>query len=74
VTFLPGAVLALYLNVFVGVVQAFLKIPVLNAMAPKQTEPPFVVAQGVVLALFVVLGIVAAIRSRAERVRTAEPG
>ena len=55
-------------------VQAFLKIPVLNAMAPKQTEPPFVVAQGVVLALFVVLGIVAAIRSRAERVRTAEPG
>ena len=43
-------------------------------MAPKQTEPPFVVAQGVVLALFVVLGIVAAIRSRAGRVRTAEPG
>ena len=27
------AVVALYLNVFVGVVQAFLKIPVLNAMA-----------------------------------------
>src|SRR5258706_11417977 len=34
------AVVALYFNVFVGVVQAFLKIPALNAMAPKQTEPP----------------------------------
>jgi hypothetical protein len=68
------AAVALYLNVFVGVVQAFLKIPVLNAMAPKQTEPPFVVAQGVILALFVVLGIVAAIRFRAEPVRTAGAG
>jgi hypothetical protein len=68
------AAVALYLNVFVGVVQAFLKIPVLNAMAPKQTEPPFVVAQGIVLALFVVLGVVAAIRFRAEPGRTAEPG
>jgi len=66
--------IALYLNVFVGVVQAFLKVPVLNAMAPKQAEPPFVVAQGVVLALFVVLGIVAAIRFRAEPVRTAGAG
>jgi len=62
------AVAALYLNVFVGVVQGFLKVPVLNAMAPKQSEPPFVVAQGVVLALFVVLGIAAAIRFRAEPV------
>jgi len=60
------ATVALYLNVFVGVVQAFLKVPVLKAMAPKQTEPPFVVTQGVVLALFVVLGVVAAIRFRAE--------
>jgi hypothetical protein len=59
-------VLALYLNVFVGVVQAFLKIPALNALAPKQTEPPFVVAQGIVLVLFVILAIVAAIRFRAE--------
>ena len=64
------ASIALYLNVFVGVVQAFLKVPVLKAMAPKQTEPPFVVAQGAVLALFVVLGIVAAIRFRGEPVRT----
>jgi hypothetical protein len=68
------AVVALYLNVFVGVVQSFLKIPALNAMAPKQTEPPFVVAQAVVLALFVALGIAAAIRFRAEPVRTATAG
>ena len=65
------ATVALYFNVFVGVVQAFLHVPVLNAMAPKQTEPPFVVAQGIVLAVFVVLGIVAAIRFRPEAARTA---
>jgi len=60
------AVLALYLNVFVGVVQAFLKVPALRALAPKQTEPPFVVSQAVVLLLFVVLSIVAAVRFRSE--------
>ncbi len=61
-----SAVLALYLNVFVGVVQAFLKVPALRALAPKQTEPPFVVSQGIVLALFVVVAIAAALRSRPE--------
>ena len=65
-----AAVIALYLNVFVGVVQSFLKIPALRALAPKQTEPPFVVSQGVVLLLFVVLAIVAAIRFRAEGIGT----
>jgi hypothetical protein len=60
------AVIALYLNVFVGVVQSFLKIPALNALAPRQTEPPFVVSQGIVLVAFVVLAIVAAIRFRGE--------
>jgi hypothetical protein len=60
------ALLALYLNVFVGVVQAFLKVPALKALAPKQTEPPFVVSQGIVLLLFVVLTIVASMRFRAE--------
>jgi len=60
------AAIALYLNVFVGVVQSFLKVPALKALAPKQTEPPFVVSQGIVLMLFVVLTIVAAIRFRGE--------
>jgi len=63
------AMIALYLNVFVGVVQAFQKIPALNAMAPTQTEPPFKLTQLVVLALFIVLTIVAAIRFRPEPVR-----
>jgi len=58
------AVIALYLNVFVGVVQAFLKVPALHALAPTQTEPPFKLTQLVVLALFLLLGIIAAIRFR----------
>src|SRR5713226_4004271 len=63
------AVIALYLNVFVAVVQAFLKVPALHAIAPTQTEPPFKLTQLVVLALFIVLGIVAAIRFRPEPIR-----
>jgi len=59
------ATAALYLNVFVLVVQAFLKVPALKAMAPHQTEPPFAVAQGLVLVLFVALGTLAARRFRA---------
>jgi hypothetical protein len=65
------AAVALYLNVFVGVVQAFMKVPALTAMAPKQTEPPFVIAQVVVLALFIALTIVAAKRFRSAPARTA---
>lgn len=51
-----AAVVAIYLNVFVGVIQAFEKIGFLEALAPHQTEPPFVVAQVIVLAIFVLLG------------------
>jgi len=58
--YVASAVLALYLNVFVGVVQAFQKLPFLRALAPTQSEPPFIVVQVVVLVLFAVLGIVAA--------------
>lgn len=61
-----GAVVALYLNVFVGVVQAFQNVPVLKASAPTQSEPPFLLAQLVVLAIFVALAIIAAIRFRIE--------
>ena len=66
--FVVSALIALYLNVFVGVVQAFQKIPALNAVAPTQTEPPFAITQLVVLALFVVLTIVATIRFRPESI------
>jgi len=65
------AAVALYLNVFVGVVQAFQKVPALSKLAPKQTEPPFVVTQLVVLVLFIVLTIAAAKRFRGEPVRMA---
>ncbi len=66
-----GAVLSLYFNVFVGIVQSFEKIPALNAMAPTQTEQPFKLTQLSVLVLFVVLGFVAAIRFRPEPARVA---
>jgi len=62
--YVVDAVISLYFNVFVGIVQSFEKIPALTAMAPTQTEPPFKLTQLVVLALFIVLGIVAAIRFR----------
>jgi hypothetical protein len=59
-----SAVLALYFNVFVLVVQLFLKMPALKALAPNQTEPPFVATQTIVLAAFVAATIAAAIRFR----------
>ena len=55
--YVGGAVLALYLNVFVLVVQLFLKVSFLNRLAPTQSEAPFVIAQLIVLALFIVLGV-----------------
>lgn len=53
------ATMALYLNVFVLVVQSFEKAPALHALAPTQTEGPFKIAQLVVLVLFIVLTVVA---------------
>ena len=51
------ALVALYLNVFVLVVQSFLKVPALHALAPSvpPAEPPFAVAQGIVLVFFVIV-------------------
>ncbi len=57
--YVATALLALYLNAFVGVVQAFDKIAALKALAPTGSEPPFLVAQVVVLAAFVVIGVLA---------------
>ena len=58
-TYVITAVIALYLNVFVGVVQAFQKIGPLHVLAPKGAEPPFAIAQGLTLIAFVVLGYLA---------------
>jgi hypothetical protein len=65
------AVLALYLNVFVLVAQAFMKVPALHELAPTQKEPPFLIAQVIVMAIFVVLGILAVKKFRGERGATA---
>ncbi len=62
-----SAVLALYLNVFVLIVQLFEKVPTLKALAPTQKEAPFVVSQLVVVALFVALAVAAAKRFREPR-------
>jgi hypothetical protein len=62
-----SAMIAFYLNVFVLVFQAFLKVPALKAAAPTQSEPSFLAAQVAVMILFVVLTVVAAKRFRTEQ-------
>lgn len=61
-----ATVLALYLNVFVLLAQLFLRLPALMAAAPTQKEPPFLVTQVLVLALFIWLGWAAVKGSRTE--------
>lgn len=58
------ATVALYLNMFVLVVQSFLKVPALNALAPNGTEPPFAVAQAILLIAMVALGYLSVRASR----------
>ena len=60
------ATAALYFNVFVAVVQAFQKLPFLHALAPTQSEPPFVVTQVVVLLIFIALGVLGVMRFHPE--------
>jgi hypothetical protein len=57
--YVATALAALYLNVFVGVVQAFQKLSPLQSLAPTQSEPPFALAQLAVLAIFLALGFLA---------------
>jgi hypothetical protein len=68
-TYVVTATAALYFNVFVLGVQLFEKAEPLRQLAPTQSEPPFLVAQSVVLALFVALGILAAKKFRIEPIR-----
>ncbi len=62
-------VVSLYLNVFVLVVQSFMKISALNTLAPTQSEPPFAITQAVVLLIFVLLTLVAAVKFRPVTVK-----
>jgi len=71
--YVVSATLALCLNVFVLVFQGFLKVPALKASAPTQSEPPFLVAQLTVMALFIVLAILA-VRKFHEPVQAAGAG
>ncbi len=57
--YVAAAVFALYLNVFVLVVQAFQKVPFLHPLAPNGSEPPFLAAQTILLLAFLWLGIMA---------------
>jgi hypothetical protein len=63
-TYVITAVLALYFNVFVLIVQSFEKVPSLHVLAPTQTETPFKVAQLFTLVFFVVLTTLAFRRQR----------
>jgi hypothetical protein len=58
------AIFALYLNVFVGVVQSFQKFAYLNKFAPTGSEPTFAVTQLLVLILFVIAGVAVVRRYR----------
>jgi hypothetical protein len=67
--YVVGDSMALYLNVFVLIAQLFMKVPALKALAPKQSEPPFLVAQLLVLLIFVGLTILAAKRFHLQPAR-----
>jgi hypothetical protein len=54
-----SAIIALYLNSFVLVVQTFQKVAFFHALAPTQKEPPFAAAQALLLIMFIGLGIAA---------------
>jgi len=58
-TYAITAVMAQYFNFFVLIVQSFRRVPVLHALAPTESEPPFAIAQLVALIAFVALGYVA---------------
>jgi len=66
-TYVIAVLVALYLNVFVAIVQAFEKIPALKALAPTQSEPPFLVAQLLVLAAFIAVGVLATKRFQTQQ-------
>jgi hypothetical protein len=57
--YVVAAIAALYLNSFVGLVQAFLKVPSLHLLAPTQSDPAFVLAQLGLLVIFVAAGFLA---------------
>jgi hypothetical protein len=68
-----SVVFALYLNVFVLIVQIFRRVPALRVLAPTQTEPAFQITQLVTLIAFVVLGILSTMRFHVRTPATEPP-
>ena len=60
--YVATAITALWFNVFVLIAQSFQKVPALNALAPTQSEPPFLIAQIAAMAAFIALGVAAVLR------------
>jgi hypothetical protein len=59
-----GTVVAFYFLVFVLIAQAFKKVPSLEALAPTLSEPPFAIAQLVVLIIFLAIAVATARKFR----------
>jgi hypothetical protein len=72
-TYVITSMMAQYFNVFVLIAQAFQKVPALKALAPTQSEPPFLMSQLVVMVIFIALIIAAAIRFLPEPAAQAPP-
>jgi hypothetical protein len=70
-TYVITAMIALWLNVFVLIVQSFEKVPALHALAPTQKEPPFVIAQVTVMLIFIIWTVLAAKRFHSQSLATA---
>jgi hypothetical protein len=70
-TYVITAMIALYLNCFVLVAQLFMKVPALNALAPTGSEPPFLIAQIIVMLIFIVWTVLAVKKFRLDPMRTA---
>jgi hypothetical protein len=68
--YICSALFALYLNMFVAIVQAFLKIPGLYALAPTQAEWPFLLSQALLFFAFILFAR-AAVRFRSGALNTA---
>jgi len=61
-TYAVTAIIALYLNTFILIVQLYEKVPALRALAPTQSEPPFKFTQLVALIVFFILAVLAPVK------------
>ena len=65
--YVGGMVANVWFLAFVSVVQVFRHVPAVEAYAPTQAEPPFLISQVALLAVFIVIGVAAALRFRPGR-------